>query len=47
MIHTWAQATDGTGNAVRVVLIDYEKAFDLIDQSLSKESNPITHANFH
>jgi hypothetical protein len=30
MVHTWTQATDGTGNAVRVVLFDYKKAFDLI-----------------
>ena len=29
MVHTWAQATDGTGSAVRVVLLDYRKAFDL------------------
>ena len=29
VVHTWAQATDGTGSAVRVVLLDYRKAFDL------------------
>ena len=33
MVHTWAQATDGTGSAVRVVLLDYRKAFDLVDHS--------------
>ena len=27
----WAQATDGTGAAVRIVQLDYKKAFDLID----------------
>ena len=31
MIHTWASATDGTGAAVRMVLLNYRKAFDLID----------------
>ena len=31
MMHTWAQATDGTGSAVRVVCLDYRKAFDLED----------------
>ena len=31
MMHTWAQATDGTGSAVRVVCLDYRKAFDLVD----------------
>lgn len=34
MIHTWAQATDGTGNVVRVALFDYRKAFDLIDHNI-------------
>ena len=34
MIHTWAQATDGTGDAVRVVLFDYRKAFNLIDHNI-------------
>ena len=34
MLHTWANATDGTGNAVRVVLFDYRKAFDLIDHTI-------------
>ena len=27
MIHQWAQATDGTGSAVRVILFDYKKGF--------------------
>ena len=31
MLHMWAQATDGTGAAVRIVQQDYKKAFDLID----------------
>ena len=34
MVHAWTQATDGTGNAVRVVLFDYKKAFDLIDHKI-------------
>ena len=33
MLHTWTQATDGTGAAVRIVLFDYRKAFDLIDHT--------------
>jgi len=33
MFHHWSQATDGTGVAVRVVLFDYRKAFDLIDHN--------------
>ena len=33
MVHTWAQATDRTGSVVRVVLLDYRKAFDLVDHS--------------
>ena len=33
MIHEWAQATDGTSAAVRVVILDYTKAFDSIDHS--------------
>ena len=34
MVHTWAQATDGTNSAVRVVLLDCRKAFDLVDHSI-------------
>ena len=34
MIHHWAQAMDSTGAAVRVVLYDYKKAFDLIDHQI-------------
>ena len=34
MLHAWSQATDGTGAAVRIVLFDYRKAFDLIDHTL-------------
>ena len=34
MIHQWAQATDGTGSAVRAILFDYKKAFDLIDHRI-------------
>jgi hypothetical protein len=34
MLHNWAKATDGTGNSVRVLLVDYRKAFNLIDHSI-------------
>ena len=34
MMHTWAQATDGTCSAVRVVCLDYRKAFDLVDHGI-------------
>lgn len=34
MIHHWSQATDGSEAAVRVILIDYRKAFDLIDHNV-------------
>ena len=34
MLREWAKATDGTGNAVRVVLFDYQKAFDLINHRI-------------
>ena len=34
MLHNWAGATDGSGNSVRVLLVDYTKAFDLIDHSI-------------
>ena len=34
MIHRWAQATDATGAAVRVVFFYYKKAFDLIDHRI-------------
>ena len=34
MVHEWARATEGTGTAVRVVLLDYMKAFDMIDHQI-------------
>lgn len=34
MIYQWAQATGGTGSAVRVILFDFKKAFDLIDHHI-------------
>ena len=34
MLREWAKATDGTANAVRVVLFDYQKAFDLINHRI-------------
>ena len=35
MFYNWAKATDGTGNDVRVLVMDYRKAFDLINNKLS------------
>ncbi|PFX13909.1 hypothetical protein AWC38_SpisGene21974 [Stylophora pistillata] len=34
MVHNWSNATDSSGAAVRVVLLDYRKAFDFIDHTL-------------
>ena len=34
MVREWARATDRTGAAVRVVLLAYKKAFDLIDHQI-------------
>ena len=34
MLHHWSEATDGAGTHVRVVLLDYKKAFDLVDHNL-------------
>ena len=37
MIHNWSQSTDGSGAAVRIVLFDYKKVFDLIDHGILTE----------
>ena len=34
MLHHWSEATDGTAAHVRVALLDYKKAFYLVDHSL-------------
>ena len=34
IIHKWLKTTDGNGAAVRVLLFDYRKAFDLIDHKI-------------
>ena len=34
LIHQWSKATDGTSSDERVLIMDYTKAFDLIDHSL-------------
>ena len=34
MLHHWFEATDGTGAHVRAALLDYKKAFDLVDHNL-------------
>lgn len=31
MFHHWLRATDGTGSSVRTALLDFRKAFDLMD----------------
>ena len=37
MIHNRSQSTDGSGAAVGIVLLDYKKAFDLIDHGILSE----------
>ena len=34
MIHQWTKATDGTGASVRVFVLEYKRAFDLIDHNI-------------
>ena len=34
MIHCWVEATDRLGGSVRVVLFGYQKAFNLVDQTI-------------
>ena len=34
MLHIWNKQTDGNGSAVRIVLFDFKKAFDLIDHCI-------------
>ena len=34
LLHHWLEATDGSGSHVRVALLDYKKAFDLVDHNL-------------
>ena len=34
MLHRWSLGTDGNGATVRTLLLDYRKAFDLIDHSI-------------
>ena len=34
LVHNWPQATDGTGADLRVIALDYRKAFDLIDHNI-------------
>ena len=34
MLHKWLAATDGTSSTVRVALLDYRRAFDLVDHNL-------------
>ena len=34
MVHVWARATDGQRNDVRAFMLDFKKAFDLIDHTL-------------
>ena len=34
LTHQWLKATDGTGSDVRILIMDYKKAFDMIDHNL-------------
>ena len=34
MLHSWSLGMDGNGATVRTLLLDYCKAFDLIDHSI-------------
>ena len=34
MLHSWSLGTDGNGATVRTLLLDYRKAFDLIDHCI-------------
>ena len=34
MLHHWLRVTDGNGSTVRTALLDYRKAFDLVDHHL-------------
>ena len=34
MLHYWLRVTDGNGSTVRTALLDYRKAFDLVDHHL-------------
>ena len=34
MVHKWSEATDKSGTFVRVLFIDYSKAFDLVNHEL-------------
>ena len=34
MFHYWLHARDGTGSTVRTALLDFRKAFDLVDHHI-------------
>ena len=34
MVHNWTSGLDGTGSTTRIILFDYQKAFDLIDHTI-------------
>ena len=34
MLHEWPSSTDNSNSAVGIVLLDYKKAFDLVDHTL-------------
>ncbi|CAB4015993.1 Hypothetical predicted protein, partial [Paramuricea clavata] len=34
MVHNWTSGLDGTGSTTRIILFDYQKAFDLIDHRI-------------
>ena len=34
MLHKWSEATDGARTSVRILLVDYKKAFDYVDHAI-------------
>ncbi len=34
VIHNWSEATDGARASVRIVLVDYQRAFDYVDHTI-------------
>ena len=34
MLHKWLAATDGTSSTVKVILLDFKKAFNLVDHNI-------------